>query len=163
MSAGHAPTVLQDLGLTLAVSAVTGLVTRRLGQPSIVGYLLAGLVVGPHVPIPLFADPGRVETLAELGVVLVMFAVGLEFRVSRLLQVLPRAGVVAAVQIGALALLGGAVGALLGLSWIEQTLLGAAVAISSTMVVSKVFESAPVDREPRDLVFGVLEIGRAHV
>jgi CPA2 family monovalent cation:H+ antiporter-2 len=158
MAGSHANTVLQDLGLTLAVSAVTGLATKRLGQPSIVGYLLAGLVVGPHVPIPLFADVDRVQTLAELGVVLVMFAVGLEFRVSRLLQVLPRAGVVAVVQIGAMALLGGAAGALFGLSWVEQTLLGSAVAISSTMVVSKVFESARVEREPRDLVFGVLVV-----
>lgn len=156
--APHAHTVLQDLGLTLAVSAATGMVTRRFGQPSIVGYLLAGLVVGPYVPIPLFADPARVETMAELGVVLVMFAVGLEFRVSRLLQVLPRAGVVAAAQIGGLSLLGGAAGALLGLSWVEQTLLGAAVAISSTMVVSKVYEATRVEREPRDLVFGVLVV-----
>lgn len=158
MGVATANAVLQDLGLTLAVSAVTGVLTKRLGQPSIVGYLLAGLVVGPHVPIPLFADPDRVQTLAELGVVLVMFAVGLEFRVSRLLQVLPRAGVVAAVQIGALGFLGGAAGALFGLSWVEQTLLGAAVAISSTMVVSKVFESARVEGEARELVFGVLVV-----
>lgn len=67
---------LQDLALVLCVAAVTSVLFRGLHQPVVLGYLLAGLIVGPHVPIPLFADLGRIHTLSELGVILVMFSVG---------------------------------------------------------------------------------------
>ena len=70
--------------------------------------LLAGVIVGPHTPTPLFlfADQANLEVLAELGVILVMFAIGLEFSLRRLVSVLPRAGPVAALQIGAMLALG---------------------------------------------------------
>lgn len=81
----EAPTFLADIAIVTGVAAITGLTARALRQPTILGYLLAGLIVGPSIPIPLFADPHRIEALAEFGVILVMFSVGLEFRVARLL------------------------------------------------------------------------------
>ena len=81
--------LILDLAIVTVVAAVTGLLARRFGQPSILGYLFAGLIVGPYIPIPVFADPQRMSELAEVGVVLVMFAIGLEFRVRRLMVQAP--------------------------------------------------------------------------
>ena len=150
--------LITDLAIVTMVAAVTGMLSRRIGQPSILGYLLAGLIVGPYIPIPLFADPQRMGELAEVGVVLVMFAVGLEFRVKRLLEILPVSGLTAAAQIGALAWAGYTVGSLMGWSTAASICLGAMVSISSTMVVSGVLRVKPVDPDVRAHVFGILVV-----
>lgn len=154
----HDASFITDFALVLAVGALTSVLARRFRQPTILGYLLAGLIVGPYIPIPLFADPDRVETMAEFGVVLVMFAVGLEFRIQRLVAVLPVSGFTGLVQIAFLAWTGHALGQAFGWSSVESSFLGASLAISSTMVVSKVFDSHPVDADVRQHVFGVLVI-----
>jgi len=140
----------------LGVAAIAGLVFRLLRQPSILGYLFTGLIVGPNLPFPLFADLERVHALSEFGVVLVMFAVGLEFRMRKFIAVLPVAGVTALVEMGALATVGYFVGRLLGWTEIVSIFLGACICISSTMAVSKIFEQQPVEEESRSLVYGVL-------
>lgn len=150
--------MISDLAVVTVVAAATGMLTRRIGQPSILGYLLAGLIVGPYIPIPLFADPGRMRELAEVGVVLVMFAVGLEFRIRRLLDILPVSGLTAAVQIAALSWAGFTVGGFLGWSTSASVCLGATLSISSTMVVSTVLRVRPVDPDVRSHVFGILVI-----
>ena len=127
-----------DLALVLVFAALTGLVFRALKQPTVLGYLLAGLVVGPYVPIPIFADASRVESLSEFGVVLVMFVVGLELRLSRLARVMPVSGLTGLVQIGALMWAGFSVAWLLGWGVVESLFMGGCLAVSSTMVVSKV-------------------------
>src|ERR1700704_4139567 len=89
---------LTSLPVVLGVAAVTTVVFQRLRQPVVLGYLIAGLIVGPHVPIPLVADPGVVQTLSELGVILLMFSLGLEFSLRKLVKVGPTAGVTALIQ-----------------------------------------------------------------
>ncbi len=154
----HGASFVVDLGLVLAVAAVTSVVTRWLKQPTILGYLFAGLIVGPYIPIPVFADHERVESLAELGVVLVMFAVGLEFRIAKLLRVLPTSGVTGVVQVGFLVWCGFSFGQLLGWTVVASVFLGASIAISSTMVVSKVYGQVTIAAPIRDHVFGVLVV-----
>src|SRR5919198_5909622 len=89
---------LKALTTVLAVAAITTVVFQRLRQPVVLGYILAGLIVGPHVPIPLVADVATVQTLSELGVILLMFSLGLEFSVRKLVEVGPTAGVAALIQ-----------------------------------------------------------------
>src|SRR5439155_186574 len=72
---------LKALTIVLGVAAVTTVVFQRLRQPVVLGYIIAGLIVGPHVPIPLVADSAVVRTLSELGVILLMFSLGLEFSI----------------------------------------------------------------------------------
>lgn len=156
MAASSAPGFVQDLALVLSVAGATSLVVRKLGQPAILGYLLAGLVVGPYVPIPLFADATRVQELSDFGVVLVMFAIGLEFRVATLLRVLPRAGLAALFSIGLLGWCGINLATLFGWSSLEGLLLGGSMAISSTMVLKKTLEDVPLDKATEGLVVGVL-------
>ena len=89
---------LRTLAVVLCVAAVTTVVFQRLRQPVVFGYLLAGMIVGPHIPIPLVADEAIVETLSELGVILLLFSLGLEFSLRKLLRIGPTAGLVAVAQ-----------------------------------------------------------------
>src|SRR5512145_678029 len=89
---------LLALTVVLGVAAVTTVLFQRLRQPVVLGYILAGLIVGPHVPIPLVADRDTVQTLSELGVILLMFALGLEFSLRKLARVGPTAGTTAVVE-----------------------------------------------------------------
>ncbi|MGF1467550.1 MAG: cation:proton antiporter [Sandaracinaceae bacterium] len=154
----HAPSFVADLATVLAVASVTALVFGRLRQPAVLGYLVAGLVVGPYIPIPVFADAERIHALSELGVVLVMFVVGLELRLRRLLEVLPTAGATALFEVTAMIGCGYAVGRGLGWDVPGAVFLGASIAISSTMVVSKVFAERPVSPDVKDHVMSVLVI-----
>src|SRR5687767_5606394 len=97
---------LKALTVVLCVAAVTTVLFQRLRQPVILGYLLAGLIVGPHTPIPLVADTRVIETLSELGVILLMFSLGLEFSLSKLLKVGPVAGLTALLQCSVMVWLG---------------------------------------------------------
>src|ERR1700743_823347 len=83
---------LQTLAIVLCVAAVTTVLFQRLKQPVVLGYLLAGMIIGPHVIVPIEADTHTVHTLAELGVILLMFSLGLEFSISKLFSVGATAG-----------------------------------------------------------------------
>ena len=147
-----------DLAVVLVVAAVTAILARVAKQPSVLGYLFAGLLVGPYIPLPVFADHARIEAMAEFGVVLVMFAVGLEFRVAKLKEVLPTSGLTALLQVAFLFWCGMSLGRALGWSTVEGIFLGASICISSTMVVSRVFAERPVDSDVRSNVLGILVI-----
>jgi CPA2 family monovalent cation:H+ antiporter-2 len=151
-----AGTLLEDLALVLCVAAVTTVVFRRLRQPMVLGYLLAGVIVGPHVPIPLFADMERVHVLSELGVILVMFSVGLEFSVRKLVRILPTAGVAGVVQVSAMVWIGHTAASALGWTGREAIFAGALVAISSTMIVARTLAEERVEKETSEIVLGIL-------
>src|SRR5512132_1842635 len=147
---------LRSLTFVLAVAAVTTVVFERLRQPVVLGYLVAGLIVGPHVPIPLVADVDIVQTLSELGVILLMFALGLEFSVRELVRVGPTAGVTALFQSSIMVWLGFIVGRAFGWTTMESVFTGAIVAMSSTTIIAKAFNDLKVGGALRDLVVGVL-------
>ncbi len=149
---------LKDLAVVLGVAAITTVVFQRLRLPVVLGYLLAGLVVGPHVPIPLVAEAATVRTLAELGVILLMFSLGLEFSLRKLVRLGPRVGLVAVVEVGLMLTLGYLGGQLLGWSPLASAFAGAVVAISSTMVVVRVLAEERAEPPLRNLVFGVLVV-----
>ena len=148
--------LLKSLAVVLGVAAVTGVVSRRLHQPVVLGYLVAGLVIGPHVPIPLVADPAAVHTLSELGVVLLMFSLGLEFSLRKLFRVGPSVAVTAVIQCSLLLWLGFATGRMFGWTIRESLFAGAVIAISSTTIVAKAFEEQGITGKLRELVVGVL-------
>jgi monovalent cation:H+ antiporter-2, CPA2 family len=150
---------LEDLGMVLCVAAVITVVFDAIKQPIVVGYLIAGLIVGPHVPIPLLADLDRIEVLSELGVILLMFALGLEFSIHKLIRLGPTAGFVTALQVGLMIWIriGYVVGQAMGWTELERIFTGVAMSISSTTIVAKVYgEQGNLSQHLRDLVFGVL-------
>jgi CPA2 family monovalent cation:H+ antiporter-2 len=147
---------LLALTIVLSVAAVTTVLFQRLRQPVVLGYILAGLVVGPHVPIPLVADRDIVRTLSELGITLLMFGLGLEFSLRKLASVGPTAGVTAVVQSTIMAWLGFVAGRAFGWTTLESVFAGAIVAMSSTTIIAKAFDDLGVRGALRDLVVGVL-------
>jgi CPA2 family monovalent cation:H+ antiporter-2 len=149
---------LTALTIVLGVAGVTTLVFQRLHQPVILGYILAGLIIGPHVPIPLIASPDVVHTLSELGVILLMFGLGLEFSLGKLFRVAPNAGVVALVQCSVMVLLGYLTGRALGWSSMESVFAGAVIAISSTTIIAKAFDEQRIHGRLRELVVAILVV-----
>jgi monovalent cation:H+ antiporter-2, CPA2 family len=149
---------LQDLAVVLCVAAVATVVFQRLRQPVVFGYLLAGMIIGPHIPIPLVANPQTVRGLSELGVILLMFALGLEFSIKKLAEVSQKAGVVALFECSVMVSVGYLVGRALGLTTMESVFSGAIVGISSTTIIVKAFQEQNVTGRVAELVFGILII-----
>src|SRR2546422_9065281 len=147
---------LKSLTIVLGVAAVTTVVFQRLRQPVVLGYIIAGLIVGPHVPIPLVADPVVVQTLSELGVILLMFSLGLEFSLRRLAEVGPTAGLTALLETSFMIWLGFTIGRLLGWTGLASLFAGAVIAISSTTIIAQAFEEQGVTGKLRQLVLGIL-------
>ena len=151
-----APDFLRNLAVLLSVAAATTVVFQRLRQPVVLGYLLAGLIVGPYVAVPLVVDPDFAHTVADLGVILLMFSLGLEFSLRKLLRVGPTAGIVAVIQCSLMIWLGYATARTLGWTSIESIFTGALIAISSTTIIVKAFEEQGIKGKVADIVFGVL-------
>jgi monovalent cation:H+ antiporter-2, CPA2 family len=149
---------LRTLAVVLSVAAVTTVVFQRLRQPVVFGYMLAGMIVGPHVPIPIVADVATVQTLAEMGVILLLFSLGLEFSLGKLIRVGPRASIVAVVQAGVMIWVGYVLGRAFGWTKIESFYAGAIIAISSTTIIAKAFQEQRVTGKFTELVLGVLII-----
>ena len=101
---------LVNLAVVLGAAAVTTVLFQRLRQPVVLGYLLAGALISPHSPFPLYADEGTVHALSELGVILLMFSLGLEFSLRKLLTQAHTAALVAVIQCALLIWLGYVVG-----------------------------------------------------
>lgn len=155
----HGHDFLYNLALVLGVAAVTTVVSQRLRLPVVFGYLLAGLIVGPHVPLPVVADEATVHTLSELGVILLMFSMGLEFSVRRLFNAGGRVIVAAVLPSSFMLWLGYEAGRLLGWGTLGSLYAGAAIAVSSTTIVVRALaESGGGDRASRELVFGILVV-----
>lgn len=149
---------LQDLALVLCVAAVTTILFQRLKQSVILGYLLAGLILGPHVPLPLLAQEETVKTLAELGVILVMYSIGLEFSFGRFLQVLPTAGLTNAIELSLMTWLGYTAGRLMGWTPLESFFTGCIVSLASTMIAAKALADRPADPGLSRGIFGILVV-----
>lgn len=152
----NAQEFLHALTIVFCVAAVTTVVFQRLRQPVVLGYLLAGVLVGPHVPFPLVADSAVVQTLSSIGVILLMFSLGLEFSLRRLIQVGPTAALTALVETSLMLWLGFTVVQLFGWTTMESLFAGAILAISSTTIVAKVFDEQRIGGRLRETVVGVL-------
>jgi CPA2 family monovalent cation:H+ antiporter-2 len=148
--------LLKAIAVVLCVAAVTTVLFQRLRQPVVLGYILAGLIVGPYLPIPLVADAGIVQTLSELGVILLMFSLGLEFSLRKLFAVGPTAGLTAVIQCSVMVWLGFVVGRAFGWTDRESIFAGALIAISSTTIIAKAFDEQGIRGRLRELVVGVL-------
>ena len=148
--------LLKTLAIVLCLAAVTTITFQRLRQPVVFGYLLAGLIASPYTPIPFVADAATIRTLSELGVILLMFSLGLEFSISKLIKVGPTAGVVAVAQSGLMIWTGYLVGQLFGWTKLESIYAGAVIAISSTTIIAKAFDEQRVRGRFTELVLGIL-------
>jgi len=154
----HFPVLIQDLAVILGVAAVITFIFRRIKQPVVLGYIVAGIVVGPHTPaIFTVADTENIKVWAELGVIFLMFTLGLEFSFRRLARVGMSAGMTGMIQIGAMFILGIFSANALGWTKMDAIFLGAMIAISSTTIIIKALEELGLkSKKFAELVFGIL-------
>lgn len=140
--------LIVDLVLALGAAFLGGIVAQRLGQPVLVGYIVAGILIGPNTP-GLVADRENVETLANLGVAFLMFAIGVELSFSELKRVRRVALVAGGIQIPVTIVIGTLAGLAIGWSWQAAALLGGGFAISSTIVALKLSVSRGQSESPQ--------------
>ena len=123
--------------MILVAAFVGGLVAQRLGLPLMLGYIAAGILVGPNTGGPTVGEVHDIELLAEIGVALLLFAIGLHFPLERLAPVRRVAVVGTALQMSLTIVFGYGLGRLLGFGWQEAVWFGALLSVSSTVVVLK--------------------------
>ncbi|MBX9839842.1 MAG: cation:proton antiporter [Silvanigrellaceae bacterium] len=154
----HIPQLIIDLAVILGVAAIVTYVFRKINQPVVLGYIVAGIIVGPYThPFFSIVDVDSLKTLAELGVIFLMFALGLEFSFRRLAKVGVSAAGTAIIQIIVMITLGLTTAKLLGWTNMDSIFLGCMIAISSTTIIIKAFEELGLKKKRfAELVFGIL-------
>ena len=127
----------EDIIYIIIAGLATGLVANRLGIPPIVGYIIGGIIIGPHTGGITVSDVPRIELLAEIGVALLLFSIGLDLSFKEIRSVRAVALIGTTVQIALTALFGFGMGRLMGLPAPASVVLGMTLSLSSTMVVLK--------------------------
>lgn len=154
----HLPPFIVDLALILAVAGVTTLLFKKINQPVVLGYIIAGFLVGPHVSlIPTVVDAEGIKVWSEIGVIFLLFSLGLEFSFRKLFRVGGSAFITALTGITLMNIFGFLTGRVLGWEFMDCLFLGAIVSISSTTIIMRAFDEVGVrTRKFATLVFGVL-------
>ena len=154
----HEVTFLQDLAVVMLVAGVTTIIFHRLKQPVVLGYILAGVIIGPYTPpLPLIHDQQTIKTLSELGVIFLMFSLGMEFSLRKLRQVGVAALIAALLEILLMVLVGYEIGRFFGWRSMDSLFLGAILSISSTTIIVKALAELGKTREKfAELIFGIL-------
>ncbi len=149
---------LRDFSVVMAAAAAVTLLFRKLNQPAVLGYLLAGLLIGPHTPPFAFVkDLHSIHTMASLGIVFLLFSLGFEFSLPRLRRVGPSAAITTLLEVPAMALVGYFLGRFFGWNGTESVILGAIMCISSTSVIVKVLTDLKLFRSGgSDTALGIL-------
>jgi len=156
----HALAFLQDLAVVMIVAGLMTVVCHRFKQPVVLGYMLAGFIIGPHTPpFSMVTNEESINTLAEIGVILLMFSLGLEFSLRKLKKVGGTAVIAASLEILGMGWVGYELGQLFGWSHTDSIFLGAMLSMSSTTVIIKVLTEMGRTKDSfAQLIFGILII-----
>ncbi len=155
----HGLQFLQDLAVVMLVAGLVTLLFRWLRQPVVLGYLLAGFIIGPHTPpFPLVQDEDTIQILADVGVVFLMFSLGLDFSFKKLKSVGVPAFVTASIEIMIMIGVGYALGHLFGWTPMESTFLGIMLALTSTTIVVKSLRDANALKERHGVLISGVSI-----
>src|SRR5690606_17859634 len=156
----HLPQIIIDLTLILGAGAVVLLLFKRLKQPLVLGYILAGLIIGPNFTLfPCISDINNVEVWAEIGVIFLLFSLGLEFSFKKLIKVGGSSSITALVQIIMMIIIGYGTGTMMGWSMMDSIFLGAILSMSSTTIILRAFDELAVkSKKFATVVFGALII-----
>ncbi len=156
---GELPALVSDLALILIVAGVTTLIFKRLRQPLVLGYIVAGMLAGPAFNLFSLQDKGNVEMWAEIGVLFLLFSLGLEFSFKKLLSVGKTGIITAMTEVIGLLAVGYLVGMLMGWGPMNSLFLGGMLSMSSTAIIIKAFDDLNLSKKKfAGLVFGVLVV-----
>ncbi|MNJ86683.1 Inner membrane protein YbaL [compost metagenome] len=154
----HLYPLISDLGLILMTAGVAILLFKKIKQPLVLGYLIAGFLAGPYFTLfPSVKDVQNVEVWAEIGVIILLFSLGLEFSFKKLMKVGGTASITALVQIVSMVFLGYWCGQMMGWSSMDSIFLGVILSISSTTIILRAFDELGVKGQKfAGIVFGAL-------
>lgn len=156
----HLPTLITDLALILVSAGIVTLIFKKLRQPLVLGYIVAGFIAGPHVSFtPTVIDTANIQTWADIGVVFLLFALGLDFSFKKLMKVGGAAIIAAITIITGMVILGMLVGSVMGWKRMDCIFLGGMLAMSSTSIIYKALEDMGLRTQRfAGLVLGILVI-----
>jgi CPA2 family monovalent cation:H+ antiporter-2 len=154
----HLPGLIYDLALILITGAVTTILFKSIKQPVVLGYIIAGILIGPHLTfLPTVSDRENIEIWAKIGVIFLLFSLGLEFSFRKLKHIGGSASVTAVVEIFFIMLSGYLLGVTMGWSVMDSIFLGGMLASSSTTIISKAFDELGIKTQSfAGVVIGVL-------
>ena len=154
----HLPPIVSDLAMILLVAGITTILFKKLNQPLVLGYIVAGFITGPHFSFfPTVTDFSNIHTWSEIGIIFLMFSLGLEFSFNKLKQVGSTAFIATIVEIAGLLSLGYGTGMLMGWSHMNSLFLGGMLSMSSTTIIIKAFEDLKMKgKRFTEMVFGIL-------
>ncbi len=156
----HLPVLIKDLALILGAAGIITIFFKKLKQPVVLGYIIAGLLVGPNFKLfPTIGDVEGIKIWAEIGVVFLLFALGLEFSFKKLVKVGGSAAITGITELSFMMMLGYGMGQVLGWSNMDSMFLGGIIAISSTTIIFRAFDELGLKtKQFSGLVIGVLVI-----
>ena len=154
------PALFSDLALILVTAGITTVIFKWLKQPVVLGYIIAGFLIGPYMTLfPGINDHESVHLWSEIGMVFLLFAIGLEFSFKKLKKVAGTVGITALTELISMCIIGFFLGKLLGWSQMDSIFLGCMLAMSSTTIIAKAFEDLKLTREKfTQGVIGVLVV-----
>ena len=142
------PALFYDLALILVTAGIATVIFKWLKQPVVLGYIIAGFLIGPNFEwFPVINDHTSVETWSEIGMVFMLFGIGLEFSFKKLKKVGGTVGITALTELITMCVVGFLLGKILGWSQMDCFFLGAMLSISSTTIIAKAFDDMKLNRE----------------
>ena len=142
------PALFSDLALILVTAGLTTVIFKWLKQPVVLGYIIAGFIIGPNFEwFPVIHDHTSVETWSEIGMVFMLFGIGLEFSFKKLKKVGGTVGITALTELVTMCVVGFLLGKALGWTQMDSIFLGAMLSISSTTIIAKAFDDMKLHRE----------------
>lgn len=156
----HLPAIITDLTIILASAAIVTVVFKKLNQPVVLGYIIAGLLVGPSTTfLPSITDVKTINIWAEIGVIFLLFGLGLEFSFKKLKEVGGPASITGIIEILTMLFIGYITGKILGWGEMDSIFLGGILSVSSTTIIIRAFEETRVKAKKfASIVLGVLII-----
>lgn len=156
----HLPDLITDLAVILLTGGIVTVVFKKIKQPLVLGYIVAGFLIGPYMPFFFsVADQSAISTWSEIGIIILMFGLGLEFNLHKLLKVGGTGLITALTEVGGMLILGFSAGQLMGWSTMDSIFLGGMLSMSSTTIIIKAFDELNVRQTKwAQLVFGTLVI-----
>ncbi|MDD2707231.1 MAG: cation:proton antiporter [Verrucomicrobiae bacterium] len=154
----HGVNFIWDFATVLLVAGVVTVVFHRFKQPIVLGYILAGIIIGPYtMPFELVSDETTIKILSDMGLVFLMFSLGLHFNLGKIKEIGMSAGVAAVVEIPLMMAVGFMTGRLMGWDQMDCLFLGAIISISSTTITVKALRETGKSRERfAEVIFGIL-------
>ncbi|NDV69509.1 cation:proton antiporter [Dysgonomonas sp. 25] len=154
----HLPNFIIDLAVILISAGIVTILFKWLKQPVVLGYIVAGLLASPHISfLPTVTDTANIHVWSEIGIIFLLFALGLEFSFKKLVSVGGTASIATVINMGSMIVIGYIIGKLLGWGFMDSIFLGGMLSMSSTTIIIKAFTDMNLQKKKfAGIVFGML-------